>query len=65
MNDYTNGMNLFNEAIINAEIEKQNKEAKDKAIKLQIQEFIKQGVDKEIAKAMAKSYYECGLIKSM
>ncbi len=58
-------MDQFNRALINASIEQQNKEAKRKAINSYVDDLVRQGVDKEIAKAMAKSFYDCGLIKAM
>lgn len=36
--------------------------AKRKAINAQIKEYIKVGIDKEMARIMAKADFECGLI---
>lgn len=58
-------MDKFNEALIYASIEQQNKQAKRKAINSYIDDLVKQGIDKEVAKAMAKSFYDCGIIKAM
>ena len=58
-------MNKFNEALANAEIEKQNRENKKNAKKAYINDLVKQGIDKEIAKVMANTFFEYGIVKSM
>lgn len=58
-------MNKFNEALVNAEIEKQNKEAKKVAKKAYINDLVKQGIDKEMAKIMANTFFEYGIMKAL
>ena len=58
-------MNKFNKALVNAEIEKQNKEAKKNAKRAYINDLVKQGIDKEMAKVMANTFFEYGLVKAM
>ena len=58
-------MNKFSEALVNAEIEKQNRENKKNAKKAYINDLVKQGIDKEIAKVMAKTFFEYGIVKAM
>lgn len=58
-------MDEFNETLIKMSIEQQNKQAKRKAIKSYANDLVKQGIDKEVAEAMAKSFYDCRIIKAM
>lgn len=58
-------MTRFEEALMNAEIEKQNKAAERKAKKAYIEDLVKRGVDRETAKVMAQVGFEYGLIKAM
>ena len=54
---------IFEKALINAEIEKQNKNKKYKAMRAYREELIKQGIDKEVADVMSKTFFDYGLIK--
>ena len=56
---------LFTEALVNAEIEAQNKAKTKNAKKAYIADLVKQGVDKEIAKVMANTFFEFGLVNAM
>ena len=58
-------MNKFNEALVNAEIEKQNNEAKKVSKKAYINDLVKQGIDKEMAKIMANTFFEYGVVKAL
>lgn len=58
-------MTNFQKAMVEVEIERQNKEAQKKAKKAYVKELMAQGVDKTMAEVMAKSFMECGLIKAM
>ena len=58
-------MNKFNEALVNAEIEKQNNEAKKVSKKAYINDLVKQGIDKEMAKIMANTFFEYGIVKAL
>lgn len=42
--------------------EKAYKAAKRKAINAQVKEYVKAGIDKEMARVMAKVDFDCGLI---
>lgn len=58
-------MDLFSQALTNAEIERQNKEELKKAKQAYIKELIKIGIDKATAKTMANVEFEYGLKKAM
>lgn len=58
-------MNKFNEALMMAELEKQNKQKEAKAKKAYIADLVAQGIDKTIAKVMADTFFEYGIVTAM
>ena len=58
-------MEMFNEALINAEIEKQTKAATRKAKAQYIKELVAAGIDKQLATVMANVEFEYGIVKAM
>jgi hypothetical protein len=58
-------MSNFEKALINAEIEKQNKTKVKAAKKAYIADLVKMGIDKTIAKAMADANFEYGIVTAM
>ena len=58
-------MNIFQEAMVNVEIERQSKEASQKARKAYIKKLMSEGIDKMMAEVMADSFMACGIIKAM
>ena len=56
---------MFERAMMNAEIETQNKVAQRQAKKAYIEDLVKQGVDREVAKVMAQVNFEYGIVKAM
>ena len=58
-------MKAFETATINAEVEKQNRAAQKAAKKAYINDLMKEGVDKEMAKIMADAMFEYGTVKAV
>ena len=58
-------MTKCEEALMNAEIEKQNKAAERKAKKAYIENLVKQGIDRTVAEVMAQVGFEYELVKAM
>lgn len=58
-------MTQFDKAMVNAEIQKQNKAAERKAKKAYIEDLVKQGLDRQVAEVMAQVNFEYGLVKTM
>ena len=58
-------MKKFNEALINAEVEKQDKEKVRKAKKQYLKDLLAQGIDKETAKVMVQIDFEYGLVNAL
>lgn len=58
-------MEMFNEALINAEIEKQTKATVRKAKAQYIKELVAEGIDKQLATVMANVEFEYGIVKAM
>lgn len=58
-------MTTFTEALINTEIEQQNKQKEKNAKKAYIADLVAMGIDKEMAKIMAKTFFESGIVKAM
>ena len=58
-------MTKFEQAIINAEIEKQTKTAERNAKKKYIADLMAEGIDKQLAKIMADVDFEYGLVKAL
>ena len=58
-------MKAFETAMINVEVEKQNRSAQKAAKKAYINDLMKEGVDKEMAKIMADAMFEYGIVKAM
>lgn len=61
----TRELTAFDKAFINAEIDHQNKAKEKAAKKAYIADLVKQGVDKEIAKIMAKTFFENGIVRAL
>lgn len=58
-------MTKFEEALVNAEIKDHDK-AKIKTSKIAyINDLVKQGVDKEMAKTLASVFFEYGIVNAM
>ncbi len=58
-------MKAFETAMINAEVAKQNRAAQKAAKKAYINDLVKAGVDRELAKIMADAMFEYGIVKAM
>ena len=58
-------MNEFEKALINAEVEKQTKDTIKKAKKAYIADLMAQGIDKMIAKVMADTFFEYGIVQAI
>lgn len=58
-------MNNFEKALINAEIAEQEKKKLKAAKKAYIADLVAQGIDKMIAKVMADTFFENGIVKAM
>ena len=60
-----NKMTKFEEALVNAEIKEQDKAKIKNSKKAYINDLVKQGVDKEIAKTLANVFFEYGIVNAM
>lgn len=58
-------MTKFEEALVNAEIKEQDKAKIKNSKKAYINDLVKQGVDKEIAKTLANVFFEYGIVNAM
>ena len=58
-------MKTFEQALINAELEKQEKAKARKAKAAYIADLTAQGIDKTMAKIMADAFFESGLVKAL
>ncbi len=58
-------MEVFNNALANAEMAQQAKAKEKAAKKAYIADLVKQGIDKELAKVMANVEFEYGLVKAL
>lgn len=58
-------MNKFNEALVIAAAEEQKKQKEKNAKKAYIADLIAQGIDKTIAKAMADTFFEYGIVSAL
>lgn len=54
---------IFEKALINAEIEKQDKNKEYVAMKAYKKELIKQGIDKDVADVMCKTFFDYDILK--
>lgn len=54
---------IFEKALSNAEMKNKTKIKNNKAMKAYREELIKQGIDKEVADVMSKTFFDYGLIK--
>ena len=58
-------MTKFEEALVNAEIKEQDKAKIKTSKKAYINDLVKQGVDKEMAKTLANVFLEYGIVNAM
>lgn len=58
-------MTKFEEALVNAEIKEQDKAKIKNSKKAYINDLVKQGVDKEMAKTLANVFFEYGIVSAM
>lgn len=58
-------MNVFNVALAIADMEYQEKQKVKNAKKTYIADLVAMGIDKEMAKTMAKTFFESGLVKAL
>ena len=58
-------MNKFNEALVIAAAEEQKKQKEKNAKKAYIADLIAQGIDKTIAKVMADTFFEYGIVSAL
>ena len=58
-------MTKFEEALVNAEIKEQDKAKIKNSKKAYINDLVKQGVDKEMAKTLASVFFEYGIVNAM
>lgn len=58
-------MTKFEEALVNAEIKEQDKAKIKTSKKAYINDLVKQGVDKEMAKTLANVFFEYGIVNAM